>query len=309
MKMKRTAIYLALIAVSTLSACQAQTGKDENAKGKQHNNTLRHKLEQLIHPYKASVGIALIHIETGDTLSLNDQKHYPMQSVYKFPLALAVLQQVDKGVLSLEQKVHLTKEDLRPTWSPVRDKFPEGNIDLSVKELLAYTIAQSDNNTCDVLFRLAGGTAVVQQYLLQSGIKDIKVVATEAEMAAAWPVQYKNWARPAAMVVLLHDFYQGKLLSRKSTDLLLQMMTESANSPARIKGLLPAGIVVAHKTGTSDTNKEGLTAATNDVGIITLPDGRHLALAVFVADTKETKAVNEKLIAGIAKAVFDHYNH
>ncbi len=307
MNRKRTALYLALIALPGLQACQAQTPKHESTTQKQQSS-LRQELEQLIRPYNASVGIALIGVETGDTLSLNDQKHYPMQSVYKFPLALAVLQQVDQGMLSLEQKVHLTKDDLRPTWSPVRDKFPKGNIDLTVHELLTYTVSQSDNNTCDILFRLVGGTAVVQQSLLQSGIRDIKVVATEAEMATAWPVQYSNWARPGAMAVLLRDFYQGKLLSRKSTDLLLHMMTESANSPVRIKGLLPEGITVAHKTGTSDTNKEGLTAATNDVGIITLPNGRHIALAVFVSDTKETKTVNEKIIAGIAKAVFDHYN-
>ena len=82
-----------------------------------------------------------------------------MQSVYKYPLALAILNQVDKGIFSLEQKIHIKKEDLLPdTWSPLRKKYPDGNADITLDELLNITVSQSDNNGCDILFRLIGGT-------------------------------------------------------------------------------------------------------------------------------------------------------
>jgi beta-lactamase class A len=84
-------------------------------------------------------------------------------------------------------------------------------------------------------------------------------------------------------------------------------MAESKPGPARLKGFLPAGTVVAHKTGTSGTNAAGISAATNDVGIVTLPDGNHCIIAVFVADSPAGMAQREKTIARIAKAVWDYY--
>ena len=103
------------------------------------------------------------------------------------------------------------------------------------------------------------------------GVKDISIVATEREMTKGWGVQYTNWTTPSAMTDLLYQFYTGKCLSHASTQFLMKLMTESANSDKRIKGLLPAGIIVAHKTGTSNTSAGGVTAAVNDLGIITLP--------------------------------------
>jgi beta-lactamase class A len=305
--MNKFVVYLALPALLGLYSCQDQP-PNRGQKAVQQEPSLHTKLEQLAAPYKARIGLALVHIEKGDTLSLNNAGQYPMQSTYKFPLAIAILQLVDKGILSTEQKVHLAPGDLRPhTWSPLREKYPQGNIDISVQELLQYTVSQSDNNACDVLFRLAGGPPAVQQCLQQAGITGIRVVNTEAEMAKDWKIQYDNWARPSAMADLLVLFYRGKLLSPKSTAALNNMMTQTLNSAGRIKGNLPEGTMVAHKTGTSDTNSEGLTAASNDVGIITLPDGQHLAVAVFVRDSKETQRTNENIIALLSKAVFDHY--
>lgn len=310
--MNKYLLCLPLLASLGLYACQPKSGEEKKAtevKEVKQSIMPRQQLEQLTANYKADIGIALIHLEKGDSLSLHNDRQYPMQSTYKFPLALAILDRVDKGILRLEQKVHVDKKDLRrSTWSPLRDKYPDGNIDITLKELLQYSVSQSDNNACDVLFRLIGGPHKVQEYLLQHGIKDISVKNTETEMATAWQIQYDNRARPSAMAALLRLFYQGKLLTPGNNDLLLRQMTESANSDKRIKGLLPAGTLVAHKTGTSDTNDEGVTAATNDVGIITLPDGGHIALAVFVSNSKENHETNERIIAEVAKAVFDHYS-
>jgi beta-lactamase class A len=110
------------------------------------------------------------------------------------------------------------------------------------------------------------------------------------------------------MLELLRRFYAGSLLSPSGNRLLLQLMTETENSPKRLKGQLPANAVVAHKTGTSDTNAAGLTAAINDVGIITLPDGRHMAVVVYVSDYKGGVSGGEQIIAAISRLAWDFYS-
>ena len=111
----------------------------------------------------------------------------------------------------------------------------------------------------------------------------------------------------SAVVVLLRAFHEGKGLLKSSQALLLQLMTDTTTGSKRIKGLLPDGTVVAHKTGTSST-VNGVTAATNDVGLVTLPNGRHLAIAVFVSDSGANDAVREEVIAKVAKAAWDEWS-
>jgi beta-lactamase class A len=116
--------------------------------------------------------------------------------------------------------------------------------------------------------------------------------------------QYRNSSTPRAAVALLRALYAGRGVSPPARDLLLDDLTASVPGPRRLKGLLPAGTAVAHKTGTDGTFN-GLTRATNDIGIITLPDGRHLAIAVFVKDSTADEATRERTIALAARASFD----
>jgi beta-lactamase class A len=240
--------------------------------------------------------------------AFNGNGHFPMQSVYKFPLGLYILDQVDKGRLSLDQKITIRKGDWEmQTYSPLRDKYQEADADITVREILSYTVSLSDNNGCDLLFRLAGGPGKVNDFIHSLGIKDIAITATEAEMHAAWDVQYRNWCTPVAMVALLKGFDSGKYLSPAGDSLMLQLMIAGAARIPRIGALLPHGTVVARKAGTSDTNAAGITAATNDVGIITLPRDRHLLIVVFVRDSKADMATREGVIARIARAAYDAY--
>lgn len=156
-------------------------------------DALRNKIGQIIQNKKADVGIAVLGIEDRDSLTFNKNKNYPMQSVYKFHLALAVLNQIDKGKLVLNQPILLTKRDLLPnTWSPMRDKYPDGNVELPLSDILSYSVSKSDNNACDVLFRLVGGTKKVHKYIRKLGIKDVSIAATEAEMDKDWSIQFTN---------------------------------------------------------------------------------------------------------------------
>jgi beta-lactamase class A len=271
-------------------------------------DSLQRRIERLCASENATVGVAVAALEGGEAFSVNAEKHFPMQSVYKFHLALAVLHRVDRAELSLQQKVFVFKADLLPkTWSLLREKYPEGNIALSLDELLRYTVSQSDNNGCDILFKLLGGTDTVNAYIHSLGINDVAIAATEQEMHRAWNVQYTNWSTPVAAMNLLKQFYQGNILSQSSREYLLQLMTETSTGPSRVKGLLPTETIVAHKTGSSGTNEKGISAAVNDIGIITLPDGDHIALAVFVSNSSEDEKRNDQTIAIIAKAVWDYF--
>jgi beta-lactamase class A len=271
------------------------------------SNTLRSDISQISQAAQGTVGIALMNLENGDTLTCNGSLHLPMQSVFKFPIAIAVLNKVDSGMLSLDQQIHISKEQMTPKiWSPLRDKFPNGNIDVSIRELISYMVSQSDNVACDALIELAGGPAQIESYLHSLGIKDIAITCNEQVMQSAWNIQYNNWCTPQQMMYILADFYKGKYLSPASTAYLIKVMTETSTSMKRIMGLLPEGTVAARKSGTGGTNKDGLTAATNDVGIITLPNGKHLVIAAFVSDSKANDSVRDLVIARITKAAYDN---
>jgi beta-lactamase class A len=247
-------------------------------------------------------------LETGESVTLNGDQQFPMQSVYKFPIGMTVLAQVDQGKLKVDQQVRVEASDFVSDLqhSPIRDENPQG-VELSLAELLKYMVSESDGTACDVLLRQVGEPRVVTEYLRGLGVNDIVVAHTEKELAQGTAVKYRNYATPDAAVVLLRVFHEGKELSKSSQALLLQLMTETTTGPKRIKGLLPDGTVVAHKTGTSST-VNGVTAATNDVGLVTLPNGRHMAIAVFVSDSGANNAVREEVIAKVAKAAWDEWS-
>lgn len=271
-------------------------------------NSLQSTIEKIVNDKKAVIGVAVCTIGGSDTITVNGAAHLPMQSVFKFHVALAVLEQVDKGKLTLDQKIKFAKTDLLPnTWSPIRDKYPNADVSLSVAELIEYTIAQSDNNGCDILLRLIGGTEAVESYLQRIRATDVEIKANEEQMHSAWDIQYRNWTTPLSAVQLLSQFYAGGAISAASRNFLYNIMVNTSTGAKRLKGLLPSGTVVAHKTGSSDTNAQGITAAVNDIGIITTPNGSGYAIAVLVSDSAEDSHTNETIIAEISQAVWQYF--
>ena len=271
-------------------------------------STLRGKIEAIIKEKKATVGVGILNLDSGDTLNLNSSLHFPMQSVFKLHLALAVLNQIDKGKLSLNQMIFVKKSDLLPNlWSPMREKYPEGNISIPLSEILQFTVAQSDNVGCDLLFRLIGGPEKVNQYIHSLGIKDVAIKNPEVEIQADWSLQYKNWTTPSAATNLLEMSYKHKILSKNSYDFLWKTMVQTSTGLTKIKGQLPKEAIVAHKTGYSGINKEGLVGATNDIGIIVLPNGKKFAIAFFISNSTENEKTNDGIMAEITKIVWDYY--
>ena len=266
---------------------------------------LKTEFEKIAKDAKGRVGVAVMLLESRESADLRGDEHFPMHSVYKLPIAMAVLQRVDKGELKLDQTVRVEKSDFvgRVMYSPVRDKYPEG-AQFTTAELLHYTVSESDGTTSDVLLNLGGGPRGVMAFLDEIKVSGINVVNSEKEIGRDWQTQYANWATPKGAVELLAALQTRRGLSPESQALLLKLATESVHGAKRLKGQLPEGTVVAHKTGTGLT-RDGIASATNDIGIITLPEDRHLAVAVFVSDSTADDATRESVIACIAKAAWD----
>lgn len=258
---------------------------------------------------KAKVGVSILGDNGKDTLSINGDHHFPMQSVFKFPIALTVLSQIDQGKFSLDQFLKIDEKELLPgLYSPLRERYPQG-ANLKISEILKYTVSQSDNVGCDVLLRLIGGPQVVEHYIVEKGFRDFSVKINEEVMQNNWDLQFMNWTTPKTASQILYTFYNNdkKFLSTRNYDFIWTTMKETETGINRIKGKLPAGTTVAHKTGWSGSNTEGITAAVNDIGVVFLPDGRHFFIGVFVTDCKEDLATSEKIIADISKVAWDYF--
>ncbi len=271
-------------------------------------SSLDQKISSIIKDKKATVGISVLGFENGFTYNKNADKKLPMQSVFKFHIAIAVLDYVEKGKLSLDQKVTLNQSNLHEnTWSPLREKYPNGGI-VPLSEVIEYTVAKSDNNGCDILLKLLGGTQVVQKFMNAKGVKNFQIKYNEEAMHKDWNAQYENYTTMNSAVDVLKKFYDGKLLSKKSTDYLMKVMLSTSTGINKLIEQLPKDTLIARKTGSSGKNNAGLTGAENEIAIITLPNGKHYAIAVFVSNSTETAEVNCRMISDISKTVWDYFN-
>ncbi|MGO1596742.1 MAG: class A beta-lactamase [Sphingobacterium sp.] len=273
-------------------------------------SSLENQIEDILNKYDSKVGVAIHNQAFTDSIMLNADHHYPFQSLYKFHLAIAVLDQVDQGKLSLNQPVRISKEMVNTDmYSPIKDKFPNGTT-LPLSQVIFHTVAESDNVGCDVLFELVGGPERVQHYFDDKGYSNLSIQLIEAIQQANWNLQYQNWTTVGSNNKIFYDYYTNakKLLSASSHKFLWDTMRATSTGLDRLKGLLPAGVIVAHKTGYSGAHKTtGEIAAVNDAGVIRLPNGDVFFITVLVTDSKETEPDNAKTIAEVTKVAYDYF--
>lgn len=272
------------------------------------DTALEADLAKIAEPARGRVGIGAVLVESGQAAYLDRDGHHPMQSVYKLPIAMTVLKQIDEGKVRLDQEINITPDDFVRVgfYSPIRSNNPNGVV-MQVGEILRRSISESDGTASDVLLDLAGGPPQVMKYLKSIGVEDVIVADSEKSISKDWETQYRNWSTPIGSVVLLRKINErAASLSEQTTVLLLGLMTEGKTGNQRLKAGLPEGLPLAHKTGTGGT-EGGITGATNDIGIISLPDGRHILLAVYVSDSPANDGVRQKVIADSARAVMERW--
>lgn len=273
--------------------------------GQSQKNELTTKIEKIIKDKNANVGVSIIETNNKKIVDINGNRLYSMLSTVKFPIALTVLKKVEEGTLQMEQKVFIRKEELlENTWSPFKVKFPEGNIYITLDEAMKWMISYSDNNLTDIILRLIGGPKEVEKYFPS---KNLVVKNNEEEMHENWDAQFVNKITPNESTRLLRKFYKGKILNKKNTIWLYNAMINNTTGGNRIKGKLPINIKVAHRTGTSFTNDNGMTGAINDFGIIELSDKKKIIICVLINNTYENFKKSEEIIADISKTTYEYY--
>ncbi|HLF85003.1 MAG TPA: class A beta-lactamase [Blastocatellia bacterium] len=283
------------------------------------------------------VGVTAIHLETGRRVSLNPTERFPMASTFKVPIAVQLLTRIDKAEVKLDQMIEIKQSDLHPGSGTLSDLFNKGGLALSVRNLMELMLLISDNSATDVMLRTAGGAEAVTARMRALGIEGINVNRSTAQLIADWvgvtnlppedrwnPVVFslafsavkpedqkaaakkfdadpRDTSTPDGMAALLERIYRKDLLKPESAELLLDIMRRCRTGEARLRGLLPQGTEIAHKTGT-------IGGSTNDVGIITLPDNAgHVAIAAFVKLSEKEVSARERAIAEIARAVHDFF--
>jgi beta-lactamase class A len=257
----------------------------------------------------AVIGVSAIHLESGRTLSVRGDERFRMWSVYKIPIALTALRLVDAGKLDLDRMITIQPKDFAPGWSPLRDQANGKPITLPVRELLRQTVSISDNTASDAILRLAGGPKSVMRRMKELGFTGFRVDRDEKTMAAhlnapngrvAYLGDVRDTATPDGIRALLVGIWMGRDgLSKVSHDQLLQWMIDSPTGPRRIRALLPAGSVVAHKTGT------GL-GTLNDAAIVTSPDGKdHVVIVVLTKLSTSPEEAREDDVAAVAKRAYE----
>lgn len=265
--------------------------------------TLTDDIGKIVEGKRATVGVAVIHGDDVYTVS-NDVK-YPVMSVFKFHIALTALKKMEDEGISLDEKVILEKKQMRKnTYSPLRNKFPNQRIRISYREILRYTVAESDNNTCDWLIDFVGGIGQVDAYIRSLGIKDFHFSETEHSMHVDLMRCYNNWSTPLAMAQLLKKVYTEQVLSKEHFAFLEKTMLNCASGKDKLIAGLPSGVKLAHKTGHSDRLKDGTLICDADAGVVYLPNGNKAYIVVFIKDSRENDRENAKIMADICRVTY-----
>jgi beta-lactamase class A len=328
--LRRVAPAVLLLLTSAVAAAQQVT--DTKLAG------LQAEIGRLATIARGKVGVGIFHLESGRELYVNGDEPFPMASTFKVPIAVTLFDLVDKGRLRLDSMVTLKASDLHPGSGTISNLLDDPGVSLSLLNLTELMLLISDNSATDLVLKAVGGGPAVNARLAALAVQGISVNRSTIELIAdalgikALPPEQertragfgallrglsdssqaaaresfyrdpRDTATPRGMARLLTRLWRREALSAASSDQLVDIMLRCETGALRIKGLLPPGIRVAHKTGTLNLG------VTNDVGIIELPDGAgHVVLTVFVKEARADPEAQERTIAQIGRAVYDYF--
>lgn len=331
---RRLAVGLALI---FLTACSPARPHPAAAPSEWKTEGLARQVESIAARAAPGVlGVAVMDLKSGEAWAYNGERRFPMQSVFKAPLAAAVLSEADAGRLSLDETVTLEEQDLSAQHSPIALEWPRRR-DYTIEELVTHAVVHSDNTAADVLLARIGGPGGLTAWLREHKISGLRIDRYERQLQpesvgmpsfrpewrdrqtyqaafeaipeaqhrdafSAYLKDTRDTSTPREMVMFLSRLEAGELISETSTAWLENAMSSSPRGKGRLAAGLPEGAKLAHKMGTSDT-LYGVNAATNDVGVATLPDGRRLAVAVFLSGATLPLEDREAIIADVMRAI------
>ena len=234
----------------------------------------------------------------GSVSGIKENERFAMHSVMKFPQALYVADYLSRKGLNLDDTIVVNKADLmQDTWSPMMKQF-EGKKAFSYAELLEFSLGQSDNNACELLFKYCGKPKEVEDYMRGLGFHDINIRMTEKQLQKNPTKAIENISTPDEMARLFEWFYHHKD-DNKYLTFIWKTMANCSTGLKRIPAAIPTDARIVHKTGTGFPSPEGVQDM-NDAGIILMPDGSHAIIAVFT-----THSPSEEVIADIARQLLE----
>lgn len=298
-----------VVAALAMSCTANRTAPNHGSTGPGVGNVseLREAIADYCRGKDARIGMAAI-IGT-DTVAYNGNRDFPMLSVFKFPVALAYAEKLDRSGLSLADSISFGVNAMRQdTYSPMLQKYGFRPLSLTYKELMGWLLMESDNNACDIMIGFIGGIdSLSSSYSRIAVPQGITIGATEADMHADVYRCYLNRSTPVAMAALFQRFNQSLRHRSNSFSTIAVMLEGCLTGPNRIVRYLDGqGVVAGHKTGTGGLNTQGRIMAVNDAGYVLLPDGRSYSIAIFVADSAYDMAASEEIIAHISRLVYSY---
>ncbi|MSO51812.1 MAG: class A beta-lactamase [Acidobacteria bacterium] len=283
------------------------------------------------------VGICAVEVGQRPVVCVRGSERFSLQSVMKLVVAAAVFDAVDRHVIALTDVVVVQPGDASPGPQAFANRVrAQGSLPVTVEQLVRLAVNDSDSTAVDVLIARLGGVGEIQGFLRRRQIEHLRIDRDErtlqaetsgmhwrpeladeqrfdqaakavpaVERDAAWTAyltDVRDTVTPEGMVGFLSRLAQGELLSADSTQQLLSILEDSRTGLDRLRAGTPPAWRLGNKTGTSGAWR-GMTATTNDVGLMTLPDGRRIAVAVFVAESRRSNAERAAAIAAVARLV------
>jgi beta-lactamase class A len=269
------------------------------------SGSLEEAVATLANGAQGRIGVAAMDLSTGRSVSMLGDQPFPMASTSKIAIVATYLDLVDQGKFKLDDRFPLMIPQRSARFSSTAAPVKPGAM-LTAQGLIELAITRSDNPATDALLAAVGGPAAVNRWIQRAGLSGMRLdrdiatlVRDDGEFNPATTVDLRDSATPLAMVQLLSGLYQGRWLSRSSRAVLIGAMERCVTGKRRLPAMLPENTRVAHKTGT-------LNNTSSDVGIIHTPDGRAIAIAVYVTG-QGSRANRDLRIASISRAVYDGY--
>jgi beta-lactamase class A len=272
---------------------------------------LRTRVAEIAHAAPGRLGVTIVDIMLGTHIAVRGGEAFPLASTYKLTIALTAFRRADQHRFDLDARTLVTAADLRD-YSAIAEMHPQGNASLANWELVRAMLVDSDNTASDLVLHAIGGPSAVQGVLDRLNFRGFAIRKTEADMAAdaragrTFARGGDNAGTPDAVAALLEGLVSQRLLFEDSTYELLGMLGEARTGAARLRAGLPPDAKLAHKTGTSAT-LDGVTDATNDAGVLTLPDGRRIVIVALLNASPAPSAAREATLADVARAAYEAY--
>lgn len=296
-------LHLIMIVATCVSLCTA-------CKDNAHDDrlSLREELYELIDTVPGTVGIA--YVCDTDTITVNNGVKYPMMSVFKFHQALAVAASVEKHENTLDSMLQIHAGELdRNTWSPMLEKYNDGDFKISVRELMRYAVISSDNNASNLLFQQIVSPRETNEFI-RSIARDttFHISYSESDMKANHALSYLNYASPLSTALLIRQVFEEQLVDKGDQDSIKHYLSVVTTGQDRLGAAVQKSEIelFAHKTGSGYRNEADELIAHNDVGYFRFRDGSSYALTVFIRDFRGTEADASRLIASISRCVYSH---